>query len=389
MKTVLNEALEPTENLMSIKKTNLKIFIIAGEVSGDILGAKVMKELPQATFVGVGGENMTKQGLKPLFNISDIAVMGIVEVLAHASTLQKRIKQTVQAILSEKPDIVLTIDSPGFAKSVIKAVKKSSLSNKPKFYHIVAPQVWAWGARRAKKFAKIFDKLYCFFDFEVPFFTQYGLKTMAVGHPIADGLDTYIQKQNTNTNIITLLPGSRLSEVKKTLPILRNVVNGITSSQQQNYQYVIPTVETTDAYIKQSIQKWEITPTIIPSNKRYDVFTKTFIAIAASGTISAELAIMHIPTIVFYKMNPISTFIIRMIILIKWVSLVNILLKKEVFPELLGNKATDKNIINQFNRLIKSKERIKLITELYKADNLWKKENSSPAKLIANDIIYV
>ncbi|MCQ2575080.1 MAG: lipid-A-disaccharide synthase, partial [Alphaproteobacteria bacterium] len=247
--------------------TKLKIFIIAGEVSGDILGAKIMKELPNVEFVGVGGENMIKQGLKSIFPISDIAVMGIVEVLSHVKTLQNRINQTIQSILLEKPDIVLTIDSPGFARPVIKAIKKQHLLPLPKFYHVVAPQVWAWGAKRAKKFANTFDKLYCFFDFEVPFFTKYGLKTIAVGHPIAEGLNKY--KTNTKqTNVITLIPGSRLSEVKKTLPILRKVVREISAENPTKYHYVIPTVETTDSYIKQATYNWVIQPTIIPSKDR-------------------------------------------------------------------------------------------------------------------------
>lgn len=366
--------------------TKLKIFIIAGEVSGDILGAKIMKELPNVEFVGVGGENMIKQGLKSIFPISDIAVMGIVEVLSHVKTLQNRINQTIQSILLEKPDIVLTIDSPGFARPVIKAIKKQHLLPLPKFYHVVAPQVWAWGAKRAKKFANIFDKLYCFFDFEVPFFTKYGLKTIAVGHPIAEGLKKY--KTDTNkTNVVTLIPGSRLSEVKKTLPILYKVVKEISAENPTKYHYVIPTVETTDSYIKQATCNWVIKPTIIPSKDRYKAYKQTFIAIAASGTVSAELAIMHIPTIVFYKMNPISTIIIRMIILVKWVSLVNILLNKEVFPELLGNKSSVKNIVLQFKRLQNKNERKKLIQNLSEADNLWTKDTHSPAKFIAKDIL--
>ena len=121
---------------MTATKKNLKIFIIAGEVSGDVLGAKIMREMPGVDFVGIGGENMTDQGLQSLFPMSDLSVMGIFEVLGHAKTLTSRIKQTVNAILQEKPDIVLTIDSPGFAKSVIKNVKKQHISKKTKFYHV-------------------------------------------------------------------------------------------------------------------------------------------------------------------------------------------------------------------------------------------------------------
>ena len=156
---------------MQNKKTT-KIFIIAGEVSGDVLGANIMAQMPDADFIGIGGENMCKHGLISLFPISDLSVMGIIEVLAHIKTLKSRIKQTINAIIESKPDIVLTIDSPGFAKSVISGIRKNKIginliNNGMRFHHVVAPQVWAWRPKRAKKYATIFDKLYAFFDFEL------------------------------------------------------------------------------------------------------------------------------------------------------------------------------------------------------------------------------
>ena len=131
---------------LKMQNKKIKVFIIAGEVSGDVLGARVMAQMTDAEFVGVGGENMQKYGLKSLFPMGDLSVMGAIEVLAHARTLTMRIKQTVDAIIAEKPDVVLTIDSPGFAKSVIKQVKKSPkgselIANGLKFHHVVAPQV--------------------------------------------------------------------------------------------------------------------------------------------------------------------------------------------------------------------------------------------------------
>ena len=205
-------------------KKRLKIFIIAGEVSGDVLGAKIMHEMPDADFVGIGGQHMEKMGLKSVFPMTDLAVMGIFEVVARAHVLLNRINQTVSAIIREKPDVVLTIDSPSFAKSVITKVKKKNVLHETKFYHVVAPQVWAWGASRAKKYARIFDRLYAFFEFEVPYFTKYGLNTVAVGHPIADGLKDYTIS-NTHDKIITLVPGSRMGEVKKLLPVFKNTVD--------------------------------------------------------------------------------------------------------------------------------------------------------------------
>ena len=359
----------------------LKIFIIAGEVSGDVLGAKIMREMPGVNFVGIGGQNMVNMGLKSLFPLSDLSVMGIFEVLAHAKTLTQRIKQTIASIIKEEPDIVLTIDSPGFAKSVVKAVRKKGVLKTTKFYHVVAPQVWAWGASRASKYAKIFDKLYAFFDFEKPYFEKYGLNVLAIGHPISDGLDKY-KKTIKNEKIITLIPGSRMNEVKKLLPVFHEVMDDLGS----DYKFVMPTVETTDDYIRQTIKNWDTKPVLISSDKRYEAYASTYIAIAASGTVSAELAIMHIPTVVVYKMNPLTMLLAKILVRVKWVSLVNILMNKTIFPELLGKNANAKAIVNAVNNLTSPSVRTDMVAELKNADKHWTKSGKNAAKLIADDI---
>lgn len=376
-----------------MQNNKMKIFIIAGEVSGDVLGARIMSEMPDVDFVGIGGENMHNAGLKSLFPMSDLSVMGILEVIGHAKTLTRRIKQTVEAILEEQPDIILTIDSPGFAKSVIKQIKKSKngrvlIQNGLRFHHVVAPQVWAWRSGRAKKYASIFDKLYAFFDFEVPYFTKYGLDTVAVGHPVADGV---IGKFKNNVNdetekIITLVPGSRMSEVKRLLPLMRDVVDMMCRNGYMGYRFVIPVVETTATYVAQEIEKWPVKPILVPAEKRYDVYSNTYIAIVASGTVSAELAMMHVPTIVVYKMNPITTWIGRRLIKVKWVSLVNILLNRGIYPEFLGGDAVPEKVLNALQLLTIPSKRQKMIADLEVADGLWQKDSGGAGKTIAKEI---
>ncbi len=367
-----------------------RIFIIAGEVSGDVLGGRIMSEMPNAEFVGVGGENMQRAGLKSLFPMSDLAVMGIIEVLAHAKTLTRRIKQTVDAILEYKPDLVLTIDSPGFAKSVIKQIRKSDDGQKLiesglRFHHVVAPQVWAWRSGRAKKYAKIFDKLYAFFDFEVPYFTKHGLETVAVGHPIADGLIGKYKSQQSE-KIITLIPGSRMSEVKRLMPLMRDIVDRLVRNGYRDYKFVIPTVETTEQYIKDTVKNWAVVPALVPSSDRYDVYAKTYIAIAASGTVSAELAMLHVPAVIVYKMNPITMWIGRRLIHVKWVSLVNILLNRCVYPECLGGDANVDSVLNIVQNLTIPSQRKKMISDLKSADKLWKKAHGGTCALIAEHL---
>ncbi len=375
-----------------MQNKKLKVFIIAGEVSGDVLGARIMGEMPDVEFVGIGGENMQGMGLKSLFPMSDLAVMGAVEVLAHARTLTHRIKQTTDAILELKPDVVVSIDAPGFVKSVIKQIRKNKdgqvlIKSGLKFHHVVAPQVWAWRAGRAKKYARTFDKLYAFFDFEVPYFTKYGLDTVAVGHPIADGLiGKYKNTKKQAEKIITLVPGSRMSEVKRLLPLMRDVVDMLCRNGYMGYKFVIPTVETTAEYVAQQVENWRIKPELVPASKRYDVYAKTYIAIVASGTVSAELAMLHVPTIVVYKMNPITTWLVRQIIRVNWVSLVNILLNHGVYPEFLGPNATAENVVDAVQILTIPSKRDKMIAELKSADDLWRRPDGAAGALIADGI---
>jgi len=372
---------------------NKKIFIIAGEVSGDVLGARVMRQLRGVEFVGIGGSEMQSCGLKSIFPMADLSVMGVIEVLGHARTLKRRIRETIAAILDTEPDMVLTIDSPGFAKSVVKGVKKSAkgrelIARGLRFHHIVAPQVWAWRSGRAKKYAQIFDKLYAFFDFEVPYFTKFGLDTIAVGHPVAESLlGKYESKDTGNKKIITIIPGSRMSEVKKLMPVFKQVVETINSCGYMGYSFAIPVVETTEKYVCENIKDWSVKPELVSGNQRYDLYSKTYVAIAASGTVSAELAMLHIPAIIVYKMNKITTFIGHLLIHVKWVSLVNILLNRGVYPECLGGDATSDNIINALDNLVLPANRKKMIEELKNADKLWVRPRGVASKLIANDII--
>lgn len=371
-----------------------KIFIIAGEVSGDVLGARIMSEMPDAEFYGIGGENMTAAGLRPLFDMSDLSVMGVMEVLGHARTLTRRIRQTVDEIIRVRPDIVLTIDSPGFARSVIKGLRRSAAGRELidgglRFHHVVAPQVWAWRPGRAKKYARTFDKLYAFFDFEVPYFTKFGLDTVAVGHPIADGIIGKYgrgKKAADDNKIITFIPGSRMSEVRRLMPLMREVAGIIARSGYRGYRFAIPMVETTADYVAAETAKWGVPVELIPSADRYELYSRTYIAIAASGTVSAELAMMHVPAIIVYKMNPITTWLVRQVINVKWVSLVNILLKRGVYPEFLGPAARSDCVMDAFGQLTIPRVREKMIADLKSADKLWCRGTGGAAAMIADGV---
>ena len=208
---------------------NLKIYLIAGEPSGDLLGSRLMRALRRKTdnkvsFFGLGGDTMEREGLKPLFDISELAVMGLVEVIPSIPRVLRRIKQTVNDIKKHKPDIVITIDSWSFCSRIHKELRKQNLEIKQ--LHYVAPQVWAWKKRRAKTMYKYIDELLTLLPNEPKYFTPHKLNAVFVGHPViesdainADGNDFRKKyKIENDKKIISILPGSRHTEVVKLLP---------------------------------------------------------------------------------------------------------------------------------------------------------------------------
>lgn len=342
-----------------------KIFIIAGEVSGDILGADLMKSIiskdKSVKFYGVGGEEMQKiNGFKSLFNIKDIAVMGIFEVLKHLCIIKKRIKETINQITKIKPDLIITIDSPGFNMRIVKQIKKQFPNIKT--LHYVAPQVWAWKEKRAKKVASLYDYLICFFDFEIPYFTKYGLKTFAVGHTAIKNvngnserfLKTY--KLSKNDNVITMLPGSRVQITKRLLPIYKEVVEKL-YKQVKNLKVVMPTTSTSHNFIINEVAKWNIKPLIITTKQdRYDAFVASKAVLSISGTAVLEIAVAKTPVIVAYKLSPLSYMIAKRLVKIKNVSLPNIIMGKQIVPEFIQERCNATLLSKELKKIITNKQ---------------------------------
>ena len=342
-----------------------KIFIIAGEVSGDILGADLMKSIiskdKSVKFYGVGGEEMQKiNGFKSLFNIKDIAVMGIFEVLKHLCIIKKRIKETINQITKIKPDLIITIDSPGFNMRIVKQIKKQFPNIKT--LHYVAPQVWAWKEKRAKKVASLYDYLICFFDFEIPYFTKYGLKTFAVGHTAIKNvngnserfLKTY--KLSKNDNVITVLPGSRVQIAKRLLPIYKEVVEKL-YKQVKNLKVVMPTTSTSHNFIINEVAKWNIKPLIITTKQdRYDAFVASKAVLSISGTAVLEIAVAKTPVIVAYKLSPLSYMIAKRLVKIKNVSLPNIIMGKQIVPEFIQERCNATLLSKELKKIITNKQ---------------------------------
>lgn len=352
--------------IAKVKKTK-KFFIIAGEASGDLLGSKLIKEIKKkeknAKIIGVGGKLMKKEGLKSIFPMEDLSVMGFFEVIPHLKKLIARINQTAAEILKTKPDYVITIDSPDFSFRVVKKLQDF----KGKKIHMIAPSVWAYREGRAKKIAKIYDLLLTILPFEPPYFEKYGLKTKFIGHPITENIPNDEEKLANNKKfrkkfklkesdiIINVTPGSRTSEVKKIFPAFIDALN-IISHKMKNIKVVIPLVDKTENLVKEMAK--DIMPPVIFAKKddKELAFCASNFALAKSGTNNLEFSLRRIPIIIAYKVSYLSYFLIKSMIKIKFINLINIISNKEIIPEMIQWDCRGRKIANMLKILIKDKQ---------------------------------
>lgn len=343
----------------------MKIYLIAGEPSGDLLGSRLMRAIiakaPETEFFGIGGETMEREGLNSLFNISELAVMGILEVVPSIPRILKRIKQTVAHIEQVKPDIVVTIDSWSFSARIHQALRKKNL-HIPQV-HYVAPQVWAWKKKRARTMHKYIDELLTLFPYEPKYFTPYNLKTDFVGHPVIESTVIYGNKRDfrerfnipAEKHIMAILPGSRKNEVARLLPVFLDMAEEFYQTHP-DYVFVIPTVQTVEEKVKQSVASSKLPLIVLNTEEdRHDAFKASEIAVAASGTVALELAMIDIPHIIAYRVAPLTAFLARHLLKIEFVNLSNILLGRAIVPELLQENCTKEKILYYVNQLL-SKE---------------------------------
>lgn len=324
----------------------LTVYLVAGEPSGDLLASRLMRALKKKTggavrFYGVGGETMAQEGLTSLFDSSELAVMGLMEVIPSIPRILKRISQTVQDIVDKKPDVVVTVDSWSFSARVNKALKARK-TGIPQF-HYVAPQVWAWKKKRAKTCGRYIDELFALLPYEPPYFEPHGLKTDFVGHPVVEGGASKgdgaaFRKEYgiaADAPLLCVLPGSRRSETKYLLPVFQETVSRL----KQKYpalRVVVPTVVTVAEKVKKAVASWNVPVTVVTGEKaRYNAFAAANAALAASGTVALELAMARVPYCIAYKMNPISSFLAPLVVKGKYVNLVNILADKLIVKEFL------------------------------------------------------
>ncbi|RCK47277.1 lipid-A-disaccharide synthase [Thalassospira profundimaris] len=336
-----------------------KIMLVAGEASGDQLGGRLMaaikRQEPGARFIGVGGPRMEGEGLQSLFPMNEMSVMGLTEVIPHIPHLLKRIAQTADFAKSEKPDAVVTIDAPDFSFRVGKKLKGKGIP----LIHYVAPSVWAWREGRAKKIAGFLDHLLALLPFEPPYFEKEGLPTTFIGHSAVeerhDGNGDRFRANHgldANKRLLAVLPGSRNSEVKRLLPVFRQVIEAI-ARKYPDARIVVPTVSKVADTVTEEMKSWPLAPIVVATDQeRHDAFAAADCALAASGTVSLELAISGVPHVIAYQVNAITGWIAKRLIKIDTVTIVNLVLGRKLIPEFLQENCKAKNIIPVLDALL-------------------------------------
>ena len=324
------------------------IYLIAGEPSGDLLGERLMKALKSETgdkirFAGLGGPRMIAEGLESLFPIDELAVMGLVEVLPHMRRLLRRIDETVADATAAKPDALVSIDAPAFSLRVSRRLAGRGIT----LIHYVAPSVWAWKPGRAKKIAGFLDHLLALLPFEPPYFEAHGLATTFVGYPAIEeaGRKTdpnAFRKRHgiaANAPVICALPGSRVGEVRRHAKLFAGTFAKL-AARHEGLTAIVPTLPTLRPMIENAAGDWPVRTIIVGPEEKHDAFAASDAALAASGTVSVELAVARVPCVVTYRLNWLTALIAGMVLKTKYVSPVNIVLGRPAQPELLQHRAT-------------------------------------------------
>jgi lipid-A-disaccharide synthase len=338
------------------------VYLLAGEHSGDVLGARLMAALkarrPSLQFCGIGGPLMTGQGLKSLFPMQELAVMGLLEVLPRIFSLRRRLAETAADIAQRRPDVVVTIDSPGFALRVLRAIAPLRLPR----IHYVAPQVWAWREKRVKKFPGLWESLLCLLPFEPEFFARHGLAARFVGHPVLEsgadqGDGARFRARHgiaADAAILVLMPGSRGSEVRRLLPIFSAAL-AVLAARVPNVVPVLPVAHAVAGLVRAAVAGWPIAPLVVDDiADKHDAFAAAGAALTKSGTSTLELALAGVPMAVTYRVNPITAAIARRLIRVPHVAMVNLLAGSRIVPELLQQDCTPQRLADTVAELLTS-----------------------------------
>ena len=349
----------------------MKAFILAGEPSGDKLGGALMAGLrtlhPDITFQGIGGPEMAAQGLQSRFDMSELSIMGLAEILPKYRSLKARIHQTAQAVLDMQPDVMITIDSPDFSLRVARLVKAQSAI---RTVHYVAPSVWAWRPGRAAHMAKYIDHVLALLPFEPPLMQAVGMQCDFVGHPVvADPVATDVEADAFRNQsgigdapFVLVLPGSRKAEVARLSGVFGDALERLLKKSPR-LRVVVPAAAPVADQVIAAVAGWPGDPLVLDPRgddhakaRKRAAFRAADVALAASGTVSLELAASATPMVIAYRVNWLTFRIVKAIALVDTVTLVNLVTDTRIIPEFLGPDCTSDAIAGGLEAVLANPE---------------------------------
>ena len=346
----------------------MKFYIIAGEASGDLhasnLVAEIKKKDKKAEFRGFGGDLMKAQGVELVKHYRTMAYMGFVEVAVNLRKILGNIAQCKKDILEYQPDVVILVDYPGFNLRIADFAHKKGF----KVYYYISPQVWAWKRRRVQKIKKSVDKMLVILPFEEEFYKRYGVDVTFVGNPLLDELakvgtgnrSIFLRRNSLGERreIIAMLPGSRRQEVKRTLPVMLKA-----ASHFPDYQFVIAGVSSLDKSLYKDIMG--NSDVFFVENQTYDLLLNSSAALVTSGTATLETALLSVPEVVCYKATDFSYRLAKWMIKVKFISLVNLIMDREVVKELIQGDLNEDNLVKELDQLLHNGKRQRRLLEDY------------------------
>ena len=356
-----------------IMKAPLQIMIVAGEASGDMHGAKLVaamrEQAPDLAVCGIGGPALAAQGVEILYDSSQLAVVGIVEVISHFRFIREAMHALEKRLREQPPRLLILIDYPDFNLILAKKAKRLGI---PVFYYI-SPQVWAWRSGRVKTIKKLVDRMAVILPFEKEFYQRRGMAVEYVGHPLMDTVraarprSEFLQSLGIapDSTVIGILPGSRRREIAGMLPIFLAAAR-LMQAQLVKPVFLLPLAPTLseDDLLANGLAEAGVEVRVIREN-RYELMAACDAVMAASGTVSLELAILNVPMVVSYRVSPLTYFLGRRLIKVQYASLVNLVAEREVVPELLQDEAVPEKIAKATVRLVANQaERIRMLEGL-------------------------
>jgi lipid-A-disaccharide synthase len=339
-----------------------KVMIIAGEASGDVHGARLVRAMqalsPGLEFFGVGGSVLRQAGVRIRVDNSQIAVVGISEALAKLRILLKALKVAKEDLKAIRPDLLIIIDFPDFNLRVATVARKLGI---PVMYYI-GPQIWAWRTGRVKKIKKVIDHMVVIFPFEAAFYEKRHVPVTFVGHPLLDGMMSTRSGQTKgdlsgNSMLIGLLPGSRNEEIRRLLPTMVQVADML-GDHIPGIRFAIPVASSVDRGLVEAIAEGGRTRFLILSDRLRDILDKATLLITASGTVTLEAAIAGTPMIIVYKVSNLSYWLAKLLVRVEYIGLANLVAGKTVVPELIQHEASAEKIAHQALQLLGDEKRL-------------------------------